>query len=758
MPDVQTLGTQAESTAQTIIQQPDIVLTPPDQDIAVHLVSRWFGEGWHNLLNVPAGTAGGSEVLYAALKAFNLVLFSCVVVILLYTIGTGLVGSSQTGETMGRKYNSFWTSIRSCFAFVSLAPIPAVKGLCLMQLMVLSLTYMSFGGASWIHSATMDQLQNSGGVLYYTDTSLQHTEELGQHLLSAMVLQQERAFDYTQENAQIPPAVMTVDTIESEPDEDGTRPANHRLQFVTITQKTGFLSDLWAKFTDDKQTINNQESTDSQVLGTVLIDCPTGQDSEVCQARLEAVSMLVADLQEASTEIVESITSSTALSASEVRRSYELALNNYILRTRDAIPAAMEKDQDSFAKEVADYAEAAKELGWASSGWYYWSSLRLNQKANERINQGPVIESPIDIDRLVKTDEDQETYTMASQQIATIMATRTDATELAEVAFNTAQSSGFWGYLSGLLGPSNSMGLSVLFDPIEALSEGQEPLLYLQSKGHQIINGIVGLYVAKVTYENFKESIDNSVIGKAAGAVAGFAGKIPGFGLMAKAISPFLKAALSVASLLALPLLIVGLTWAYYLPIIPYIFFTMAVIGVLIQFAEAMVAAPLWAAAHALPEGDGLAGERAKQGYLLFFSVLLRPPLLMIGFVFSIVMLNGIGKYLAEGFQIYTAGLAAGQLSGAITYTATTVIFTVVMVLALQKLFSLITWLPDNVIRWIGQGAASLGEQASVDKGGMIFAGAMHQGVSAPGSTSAANKAAGTAAGQAGGMVKKRNE
>jgi len=74
-----------------------------------------------------------------------------------------------------------------------------------------------------------------------------------------------------------------------------------------------------------------------------------------------------------------------------------------------------------------------------------------------------------------------------------------------------------------------------------------------------------------------------------------------------------------------------GFTLAYYLPAIPIIFWVLGIVGWLIMVLEAVVAAPLWAASHVLPEGEGFAGPPARQGYMLLLALLIRPVLMVIG-------------------------------------------------------------------------------------------------------------------------------
>jgi conjugal transfer/type IV secretion protein DotA/TraY len=72
-----------------------------------------------------------------------------------------------------------------------------------------------------------------------------------------------------------------------------------------------------------------------------------------------------------------------------------------------------------------------------------------------------------------------------------------------------------------------------------------------------------------------------------------------------------------VLMLLAIPLFALGFIWAYYLPALPFLLFWGGVINWLILVVEALVAAPLWIAAHAMPEGDCMAANAGRQGYML---------------------------------------------------------------------------------------------------------------------------------------------
>lgn len=760
-------------TSGLVIDAPTaLTLTPPTTDISVELVGRWFGERWWNLLGDSTASAGGSEVLFAILQALNTVIFSCIILVLLYTVGAGLVGSAQEGQTMGKKYDTFWTSIRSVFSFVALAPLPLAKGLCMMQVMVLYLTYCSFGGASWIHARSMDQLKATGGVLYFNDHSLNNAEQLIKQILTALIIQKERAFDanagpntpapanvlytvdqmynveFSQEQSNLPSmqnsAYMGVGSMMGEGQINPVSP-KYTVSFPTYTQRKSFDINMWGFISvnaadQSNPSATNSEELDYNSLGTITLDCPNGLQTQICIKRKQALDELIKNLEGPANDIVLAAEKNKSLEAYKTRHKIDLAMTQYILFNRTQMPAALEADKSSYSKNLTEYTEGAKQLGWASAGWWYWTSLRLNQRANDIINSGPVIEQNVDLESLADSYEGTETYTNLmylmnkslsatdkSEKITNVdnppNATGDELSpeQLADLSFNMAQPDGLWGYVSKLVG-RNSM-MSIIFDPIEALAGGEEPILYLQNKGHLIVNTVVTIYTAKIMAEAMLG--DEKGMGSAGSGVTSWVSAIPFVGPLLGIAAKMFMAALKLITPLLIPLLFVGLTWAYYLPIVPFLFFTMALIGTFIQFAEAMVAAPIWAAAHALPEGEGFAGAHGRQGYFLFLNILLRPPLIMVGFLLSIIMFNGIGKFIATGFMIYTGGMQAGFMNGPITFIMLSVMFTIILLVATHKLFSMVTWLPDNVIRWIGQQVQNLGENESESKTQMIFAGAM---------------------------------
>ena len=127
----------------------------------------------------------------------------------------------------------------------------------------------------------------------------------------------------------------------------------------------------------------------------------------------------------------------------------------------------------------------------------------------------------------------------------------------------------------------------------------------------------------------------------------------------------------------------------------------------------------------ALPEGEGAAGQHGKRGYMLFLGILLRPPLMVAGFFCAVILINVLGKLIGQGFEMFIAGTSQTKLIGFTGMIAMTVILGSVVMILVNKFFSLIHYLPEHVTNWIGQQFHSLGEKEDQSAAkGVLSAGA----------------------------------
>ena len=233
----------------------------------------------------------------------------------------------------------------------------------------------------------------------------------------------------------------------------------------------------------------------------------------------------------------------------------------------------------------------------------------------------------------------------------------------------------------------------------------------------------------------------------------------------------------------------IGFVTAYYIPFVPYMIFTFGSIAWLMAVVESMVAAPIVALGVIHPEGHDTFGK-AEPAIMILMNIFLRPSMMIIGYI-AAISITYVGVWiLNSGFNqaieftsntgLYTQGgpqtgegggnAAATNIVGGAVYFLTTLfglnssvgsqiaipapqvnvsartisggytgwagvaayffmilIYTTMYMTIVEKAFTLISVLPDKVLRWIGgqpesygEGAAQWAEQAKgkIEKGG----------------------------------------
>ena len=181
---------------------------------------------------------------------------------------------------------------------------------------------------------------------------------------------------------------------------------------------------------------------------------------------------------------------------------------------------------------------------------------------------------------------------------------------------------------------------------------------------------------------------------------------------MIMAVSPFVG---PVLLFLIIPIMIAGATMAYVVPMIPYIIYTMAVLGWIMAVMVALIGAPLWAAVHAIPTGEGAIPQEAKQGWKMLLALFVEPSLLVFGFFLSIAVFQAAAwlvdhTFVAVAMSAITAG-GSGGLGAIFASLFGTILMMVILVVIYWKIalwsFSLIMMIPNKALEWGGMQALS---------------------------------------------------
>jgi len=166
----------------------------------------------------------------------------------------------------------------------------------------------------------------------------------------------------------------------------------------------------------------------------------------------------------------------------------------------------------------------------------------------------------------------------------------------------------------------------------------------------------------------------------------------------------------------------VGATMAIYVPLIPYIIFTMGAIGWLFSTIEAMVAGPLVALGILSPSGQHELLGKAEPAIMMLFTIFLRPSLMIFGLMAAMLlsavvvsMINtGFGTVVRNLFDFEGTGELGGQAAAGANPLAMIFIlvaYVTLIITALNKCFATIHMLPVRVMAWIGHRAEGYGEE-----------------------------------------------
>ncbi len=295
----------------------------------------------------------------------------------------------------------------------------------------------------------------------------------------------------------------------------------------------------------------------------------------------------------------------------------------------------------------------------------------------------------------------------------------------------------------------NQVIMAFLMIPLQGMAEiFKDGLKTLNEPG---VNPIIALANMGVMYINFSSNLWMMLLNLAITSAI-----IPLFGL-------FIFALIA----LALPLLLawigvmvtVGFTTAYYIPILPYMIFTFGTLAWIMAVIEAMVAAPIVALGVTHPEGHDAFGK-GEAAIMILMNIFLRPALMIIGYI-SGIALSYVGVWILnagfdhaigfiqsspasankcqgggawgssgctwEGYwgdlqnvnlnnSLPTKGSGSGGYSdwaGIYAYFFSILIYTSMYLVVVQKSFTLISLLPDKVLRWIGGTQESIGQETA---------------------------------------------
>jgi len=159
--------------------------------------------------------------------------------------------------------------------------------------------------------------------------------------------------------------------------------------------------------------------------------------------------------------------------------------------------------------------------------------------------------------------------------------------------------------------------------------------------------------------------------------------------------------AMEVATMLMIP----GFILAFYIPMVPFLHFTFAVVEWMISILEAVIGMPLWALSMISLEGDGFG--KGLDGIKAIFEIILRPTIIVMSLMVAVLMFTASISFFNDAIEMYAgASSQSGQSSGYVQATLSGLGMIFIYMFGVYSLanscFKLIEIIPDNFGRWVG--------------------------------------------------------
>lgn len=466
---------------------------------------------------------------------------------------------------------------------------------------------------------------------------------------------------------------------------------------------------------------------------------------------------------------------------SEIQNAFYGALLDYVNAIEPLASYAANKANNS----AKDFIVNAEKQGWAAAGRYYWdlSAIQASQNAAQNVGtyvtaspSGPAPASNFENTNKTVYDAIHSYVTGGSGSKANVYSNG------AIVLLNNANAASSAGATSA---PSSGVGststsnivLKIIFPIVGDINDlvssfntsnmGTDPILFLHGIGMKCISLAGDIW--------FGVGLSLLIVGLASAACNAEYNLLGAFHLAMDWLKPLMMVVAGV-------FLEAGIMFAFYVPLFPFILFTVGVVGWLILTLEAMAAAPLVCLGLTHPDGQPFVG-RAEQALMLMLGVFLRPVLMIIGLIAGMILSYVSLKILVFGFgnflnDLFSSASSAASISNPIITGANhfdsnmatdmadngsfggallvsmmvaplmLAVFANMVSLVTMQCFSMIYRLPDYVMRWIGgPREESAGQQIAQQMQGMMskVGSSASKGISSAGQGSAVEKARGQA-------------
>jgi conjugal transfer/type IV secretion protein DotA/TraY len=669
------------------------VFTPVSDDLSVFYLCQLFGTDMLTSTYCSDSTTA-SQVIGQVFSTFNSGVMMLAVIIVTYTVVTGVLNTASEGNVMGQKTSSMWTPVRAAMGIGFL--IPTSTGFCFLQKLLVYIIISGIGVADAVWSQASATLDTSMTTISSSTDSLTNDTAIKTALKPVFnglyCMQATNYFNYGAYKSA--PAVAVDDD-------------TYTLDFG------GDCGDMeWAVSEDATNTTSPE--TIPAALYDFINDHITTINSLVTGYldNIQADGFSDAEMSTGASSTVDSLVS-----------SYTTTMTNAVsVVSSDYITDQATTDADS--DDVTKY-------GWVMVGSYYNTLLSSGTDSNFSVNAPTLAESPLTSisgyapfnNDPVGTESAAAFGDMIGDSYDSLSDSSSDATSCDTLPSLPSASGTFSALTNSLFGSIRSaVNDGICTDDGSSIDFSKNWLMFYNGIGSDMIDYTVIAYWVLF-----------ALTGVLA-AVAGISNSVSPAGVVFQSL---LNVSLPVIFLIMGFFMATGAFLAVYLPIVPWMYFFFATMGWAFGVVETFAAAPIVSVALMHPEGGHDLWGKASPAIMLITNLFLRPSLLVMGFVVAAYLLNVLYALFNATFWSAAVPLASGMFS----FICVLIVYVSVVLTVANKCFTLIYQLPDKVMQWCeGGGGAVLGAamtegisetQGKIDKGQSMAAGAASGAASA---------------------------
>ncbi|MDY7563404.1 DotA/TraY family protein [Pseudomonas sp. AB6] len=360
-----------------------------------------------------------------------------------------------------------------------------------------------------------------------------------------------------------------------------------------------------------------------------------------------------------------------------------------------------------------------KSSGWVALGSWYHTFATANSKTNDVANATPIVTGLSGSGELGSSDLYNQVFAAYRSQVQ-------NSPYTAPLGTQTAKDDG----AAATAANPNAVFVSVFKSPMQWLtsliatgklgtdadfSDQVNPLIKMQEIGDATLGTTEILMAAYAGTWAVASIASNSGVGWASHIFAVDTGAV---------VKDVMSAMAPLFYFVMFALMAIGFSLAVFLPAVPFLFWMVGVFNWIVSVLVGCAAGPMWAATHLGAEEDK--GSRSAYGYIFLIDMMLRPPLMVLGFFFASVAVDAGGTILNLLFPSALANANADSLVGLFKMIGWLMIYARISTFGVTRLFGLQASLADYVISFLGgrEGANLMGGMVDSMKGMFGSAGA----------------------------------